>query len=177
MLNTRIKPFKTISYYKKKFYEIKEKNFLNKWNVLFFFPFSFSFICPTELKEISSYINNFKKINAEIFAISTDSHYTHKKWIENEINFVNFPFISDFNHNLSKNFNVLNKKDGNSYRATIIIDPNLIIKCIELVDINIGRSIIEIEKKIKMLNFVNLNENKVCPYTWNFDSKSINVNV
>ncbi|BFI90943.1 redoxin domain-containing protein [Candidatus Carsonella ruddii] len=177
MLNTRIKPFKTISYYKNKFYEIKEKNLLNKWSVFFFFPFSFSFICPTELKDISNNILNFKKNNTEIFALSTDSHYTHKKWIQTEMKFINFPFISDFNHKISKNFNVLNKKDGNCLRATIIIDPNLIIKCIDIVDINIGRSVVEIEKKIKMLNFVNLNENKVCPYTWNIDSKPIDINL
>ncbi|AFP83979.1 redoxin domain-containing protein [Candidatus Carsonella ruddii] len=175
MLNTRIKPFKNISYYKKKFYELKEKDLKNKWNVFFFFPYSFSFICPIELKDISKNINEFKINNTNIYAISTDSHYTHKKWID-ELKFINFPFISDFNHNISKNFNILNKKDGNSLRATIIIDPNLIIRSIEIIDINIGRSIIEIIKKIKMLNFINTNENTLCSYDWNYNNIPIKIN-
>ncbi|AFP84159.1 alkyl hydroperoxide reductase [Candidatus Carsonella ruddii HT isolate Thao2000] len=176
MLNTRIKPFKNISYYKNKFFELKEKDFLNNWSVLFFFPYSFSFICPKELKEISSNINEFKKNNINIYAISTDSCYTHKKWIEDELKFINFPFISDFNHKISNNFNILNKKDGNCFRSTIIIDPNLIIKSIEIIDNNIGRSITEIIKKVKMLNFVHLNENKLCPYEWNLNSIPIEIN-
>nr|AAK15374.1 alkyl hydroperoxide reductase small subunit [Candidatus Carsonella ruddii] len=176
MLNTRIKPFKNISYYKKKFYEIKEIDLKSNWNVFFFYPYSYSFICPLELKNISNKIKEFKNLNTKIYAISNDSHFVQKNWIENELKFINFPFISDFNHKISNNFNILNKKDGNCLRSTIIIDKNLIIKYINIVDDSIGRSIDEILKNIKMLQFINTNENKLCPYSWNNDSKSIEIN-
>ncbi|MBY0585470.1 redoxin domain-containing protein, partial [Candidatus Carsonella ruddii] len=135
------------------------------------FPFSYSFVCPTELKEIYEKISDFNNINAKIFAISTDSHFTHRNWIKKDLKFINFPFISDFNHIISNNFNILNKKDGNCNRATIILDPNLIIKSIEIIDSSISRSIKEILNKIKMLSFTNLNNDKVCPYSWNTDKK------
>ncbi|WP_433927995.1 redoxin domain-containing protein [Candidatus Carsonella ruddii] len=176
MLNTRIKPFTSILYFKNKFFEINEQYLKNSWSILFFFPFSFSFICPTELKDINKYINEFNNNKAKIFAISTDSHFSQKNWIKQELSFINFPFISDFNHNISKNFNILNKKDGNSLRSTIILDPNLIIKSIDIIDSSISRSIKDIVNRIKMLSFTNLNNNQVCPYSWNIDSKSIQIN-
>ncbi|AFP84340.1 peroxiredoxin [Candidatus Carsonella ruddii] len=177
MLNTKINSFKSIAYFKKKFFEITDKELKNFWNVLFFFPFSYTYICPTELLELSKNINLFKNLKCNIYAISTDSHYTHKNWIENEINFINFPFISDFNHKISKNYKILNKNDGNCYRSTFIIDPNLIIKSIEIIDISISRSIQEILNKIKMLIFTFKNKNKLCPYNWLKDNNSIDINL
>ncbi|AQU89545.1 redoxin domain-containing protein [Candidatus Carsonella ruddii] len=177
MLNTRIKSFKTIAYFKNKFFEINEKHFKNKWNVLFFFPYSYSFICPTELKDISENIIYFNKKNINIYAISTDSHFSQKNWIEQKINFVNFPFISDFNHQISKNLNILNKKDGNCFRSTIILDPNLIIKSIDIIDSSISRSIKYLLNRLDMLCYTNLNNNELCPYSWNTDKKSIKIDI
>ncbi|UNB92004.1 peroxiredoxin [Candidatus Carsonella ruddii] len=173
MLNTKIKSFKSIAYFNNIFFDISEKNFKNKWTILFFFPFSYTFVCPTEIKDLSNNIKKFNDNNIQVFAISTDSHYTHKNWIKNELKFVNFPFISDFNHNISKNLNILNKKDGNCYRSTIIIDQNLIIKSIDLIDSSISRSINDLLNRCKMLIHTNLNNNHVCPYTWNTDKNPI----
>ncbi|ATX33359.1 hypothetical protein CUN91_00090 [Candidatus Carsonella ruddii] len=177
MLNTRIKPFKSIAYFEKKFFEINEKYLKNKWNVLFFFPYSYSFICPTELKDISNNIYNFNKNNINIYAISTDSHFSQKNWIEQKLNFINFPFISDFNHQISKNLNILNKKDGNCFRSTIILDPNLIIKSIDIIDSNISRCIKNILERLNMLIYTNLKNNELCPYSWNNDKISIKIDI
>nr|AAK15383.1 alkyl hydroperoxide reductase small subunit [Candidatus Carsonella ruddii] len=177
MLNTKIKPFNTISYFNKKFFNINLNDLKNKWNIFFFFPYSFTFICPTELKDISNYTFKFKEKNCNIFAISTDSHYTQKKWVETELNFVNFPLISDFNKNISKNFNIYNKKDGNCERSTFILDRNLNIKYIEILDINIGRSINDIYQKLSMIQFTNKNINKLCPFSWIKDGKHIDLNL
>ncbi|MGK2916087.1 MAG: redoxin domain-containing protein [Candidatus Carsonella ruddii] len=175
MLNTKIKNFNTIVYFNKKFFNINEQNLKNKWTVFFCFPFCFSFICPTELKELSNNIEIFKKKNIQVFGFSTDSHFSHKNWIEKELKFINFPFISDFNKNISKNINILNKKDGNCLRSTFIIDPNLIIKSIDILDITISRSIKCLINRCEMLIFTNLNNNKVCPNNWIIDKKSINI--
>ncbi|MFI4878762.1 MAG: redoxin domain-containing protein [Candidatus Carsonella ruddii] len=175
MLNTKIKNFNKIVYFNKKFFNINEENFKNKWTILFCFPFSFSFVCPTELKELSKNIKKFKKKNIQVFGFSTDSHFAHKNWIENELKFINFPFISDFNKNMSKNINILNIKDGNCYRSTLIIDPNLIIKSIDILDFSISRSIECLINRCEMLIFTSLNNNKVCPYEWVIDKKSINI--
>ncbi|AGS06624.1 redoxin domain-containing protein [Candidatus Carsonella ruddii] len=173
MLNKKIKPFKSIAYYANKFYEINENKIKNKWNIFFFFPFAYSFICPTELKEISNNIEKFKKLNTDIYGISSDSHFTQKNWINNELKFINFPFISDLNHNISKNNKVLNYCDGNSERATIIINPNLIIKSIDIIDSSISRSIDDLIFRLNMLIFTHKNKNHLCPYSWNYNNKSI----
>ena len=62
--------------------EIKEEKFSSfqgRWLVLFFYPGDFTFICPTELSELSERYESFKKLGVEIISFSTDTavSYTH----------------------------------------------------------------------------------------------------
>ena len=51
-----------------------------KWTVLLFYPFDYTFVCPTEIISFSSMSEDFAKINTKVYAISTDSHHTHLSW-------------------------------------------------------------------------------------------------
>jgi alkyl hydroperoxide reductase subunit AhpC len=51
-----------------------------QWTVLLFYPFDFTFVCPTELIAFSERDQDFKAINTQVLAISTDSHHTHLAW-------------------------------------------------------------------------------------------------
>lgn len=167
MLYKKIKPFKTIACFNNKFYNINEKDFLKKWNILFFIPFSYSLLCSLELKEISFKKKFFNK-EIEIYIITTDNHLVQKNWLNNlKIN--NLILISDFNHKISKNLNILNI-NGNSNKSTIIIDKNLIIRSIEIYDNDIGRSINDINKKINMLKIINENYKTNCNFSYTNES-------
>ena len=69
---------------------------IGKYLVLLFYPFDFTYVCPTELVAFSDAIDKFKALNADVIGISTDSHFTHLAWLKtprNEVNFI-IKFVS-----------------------------------------------------------------------------------
>ena len=144
-------------------------DFTGKWLILFFYPADFTFVCPTELKDLNKSYEDIKNTNAEILVISTDTVFSHKRWIETEKLLENFKIkmISDRTGNISRTFGVWNTETGNSERGTFIISPDGILKAIEIVTEPIGRSTTELIRKIRALEFVRVNPGQACPATWN----------
>ncbi len=60
----------------------KMSDYRGKWIILMFYPADFTFICPTELKDLADYYEEFQKQGAEILSVSTDTVYVHKAWYE-----------------------------------------------------------------------------------------------
>lgn len=139
-----------------------------KWFVLFFYPADFTFVCPTELEEMAKYYPDFQKINCEILSVSTDTAYAHKAWkdISPAIAKVNFPMLSDSSHELSSYLDVLIEEEGLTLRGTFVVDPDGIIKSMEVNDNSIGRSAKELLRKVKAAQFVRDHGDKVCPASW-----------
>lgn len=95
------------------------KDFRGKWLVLFFYPADFTFVCPTELKDLNQKFDEIKQMeNVETMVVSVDSVFSHKSWIESEplLQGFKFPMISDRTTTLSKYFGILNKDSGNAER-------------------------------------------------------------
>ncbi|HET9277486.1 MAG TPA: peroxiredoxin, partial [Flavitalea sp.] len=67
--------------------------------VLLFFPFAFSSVCTRELCSVRDSIGDFATLEAEVFGISVDSHYTLAKYKEDQN--LNFSLLSDFNKEVS----------------------------------------------------------------------------
>ena len=139
-----------------------------KWLVLFFYPGDFTFICPTELGELAEKYPEFQKEDTEVISISTDTVFSHKMWHETSemIKKVTFPMGSDHRHQLVDLFDIYCEEDGLSYRATIIIDKNGVIRCTEVHDNSIGRSVDELLRKIKAAKYVAEHPGQVCPVSW-----------
>jgi alkyl hydroperoxide reductase subunit AhpC len=53
----------------------KGKNLL-----LVFYPLDFTFVCPTEIEELSRKVGAFKERNTEVLCVSVDSHFSHRAW-------------------------------------------------------------------------------------------------
>jgi alkyl hydroperoxide reductase subunit AhpC len=51
-----------------------------KWAIFFFYPADFTFVCPTELEDLADLYADFQKLGVEIYAVSTDTHFSHKAW-------------------------------------------------------------------------------------------------
>jgi peroxiredoxin (alkyl hydroperoxide reductase subunit C) len=149
--------------------------FAGKRLVLFFYPADFTFVCPTELKDLNKSYQAIKDSNAEILVVSTDTVFSHKRWIETEKLLENFKIqmVSDRAGNLSSVFGTLNPETGNSARGTFIISPEGIIKAIEIVTEPIGRSTDELIRKIRALEFVRTNPGLACPATWNVGGETL----
>lgn len=155
--------------------KIKLSNYKGKWLVLIFYPADFTFICPTELEDAANYYEEFKKLNAEVMSVSTDTVFVHKAWHDqsNAIKKINFPMIADPTGRLCKEFGTYIEEEGLSLRGSFIIDPEGILKAYELHDNSIGRSAKELLRKLQAAKFVKENKGQVCPANWEPGKKTL----
>lgn len=155
--------------------KITAGDFAGKWLILFFYPADFTFVCPTELVDLNRRIDEFKKLNAEIVAASTDTVYTHKAWLEAEqiLKDIKYKMAADHNGRFSKELNIYDESNGMAQRAVFIVDPDGILRSVEIVADAIGRSAGEILRQLKALNFVNKNPGHVCPASWDEGAQTL----
>ena len=143
-------------------------DYQGKWVVLFFYPADFTFVCPTELEEMAEMYEKFQALDAEILSISTDTVWVHKAWHDasDAIKKVKFPMLSDKTHELCKYYNVHIAEEGVSLRGTFIIDPDGVLRGVEINDNSIGRNVKELYRKLQATKFVRENGGNVCPASW-----------
>ena len=151
--------------------EINDSNFENykgTWLVLVFYPADFTFVCPTELGELASLYDEFKKEGVEVISMSTDTVFAHKMWHQTSdtIKRIEFPMGSDACHDLSYMFGVHCADEGLSHRGTFIISPEGVIKSVEINDDSIGRSAKELLRKVRAAKYTSENPGQVCPASW-----------
>mgnify|MGYP002633472892 CR=1 FL=1 len=116
------------------FTKLSLKDYRGKYLVLVFYPFDFTYVCPTELIAFSEAIGQFRAINTEVVGVSTDSHFTHLAWVktartEGGLGKIEYPLMADFSKEVSKNYGVLidNQEDsmfGAALRGIFIIDES-----------------------------------------------------
>ena len=136
-----------------KFRKISSEQYKGKYLIVLFYPFDFTYVCPTELISFSDNVLKFKDVNTEIVGISTDSHYTHLAWIKTPrskggVGKIHFPLVADISKRISKSFNVLVEDEtdelyGAALRGLFIIDSKGIIRSFTVNDANVGRSVDE----------------------------------
>jgi len=155
--------------------KIKLHNYLGRWMVLIFYPADFSFVCPTELEDAAKYYGEFKKEGAEVFGISTDTKYAHKAWHDTSpsIKKVDYPLIADPSARMCEEFGTYLKNEGLSLRGTFIVDPDGIVKTIEMHDNGIGRNMGETLRKLRAAVWVRKNPGDVCPVNWEPGKKTL----
>ncbi|MEE4249450.1 MAG: redoxin domain-containing protein, partial [Alcanivoracaceae bacterium] len=126
LINTEVKPFKATAFHNGKFIDVSEADLKGKWSVVFFYPADFTFVCPTELGDLADNYDEFKKMGVEIYAVSTDTHFTHKAWHDTSdtIQKIQYPMIGDPTGLISRNFEVMIEEAGLAERGTFVIDPD-----------------------------------------------------
>lgn len=142
-------------------------DYKGKWTLLFFYPLDFTFVCPTELVELSKRHKDFEDLNTQILGISVDSVYSHEAWLK-ELGDFNYPLLSDMNKKVSKAYRVLLKEEGISLRGAFIIDPDGILKCYMVNDLAVGRNPDELIRLIKAFQTGDL-----CPVGWQQGDKTL----
>jgi alkyl hydroperoxide reductase subunit AhpC len=134
--------------------------FRGKWKILFFYPLDFTFVCPTELVELSAKHDEFVKENAQVLGVSVDSVYSHEAWSK-DLGNLNFPLLSDITHQISEDYGVLIKDKGISLRGAFLISPDDVLKGIIVNDLDVGRNVDELLRLIKALQ-----TGELCPVNW-----------
>ncbi len=155
--------------------KIRFADYRGKWVVLIFYPADFTFICPTELAAVAELYPQFQKVGAEVFSVSTDTVFVHKAWHDSSplIKNITFPMIADPAGRLCKALRTYLSQEGLSLRATVIADPDGIIKAMDIHDNSIGRSSDEILRKLQAAIFVREHKSEVCPVNWHPGSKTL----
>ena len=148
--------------------KVKLSDYRGKWLVLLFYPADFTFICPTELTEAAMNYDKFKELNAEIISVSTDTVFVHKAWHDNSeaIKKVNYPMAADPTGKFCKALGTYLPNEGMSLRATIIVDPEGVVKVYDIHDNSVGRSTAEILRRLGAAKYVFEHEGLVCPASW-----------
>lgn len=150
---------------------LQTKDYKGKWKIFFFYPADFTFVCPTELEEMAENYDAFQKEGAEVFSVSTDTVFVHKAWHDHSdaIKKIKYPMVADPAGKLSKLFGVYIATGGDAglaLRGTFIVDPDGVLRTIEVHDNSIGRSAKETLRKLRAAKFVAEHGGNVCPASW-----------
>jgi len=159
------------------FKEVSLADYQGKYVVVYFYPLDFTFVCPTEIIAFSDRIQEFRDIGCEVVGISTDSHFSHLAWItqprkQGGLGGLNYPLVSDFNKNISRDYGVLIEEAGIALRGLFIVDPAGILRQMTVNDLPVGRSVDETLRLIKAFQFVE-KHGEVCPAGWTPDAPTI----
>lgn len=168
LIGTEIKPFRATAYVNGKFQHLTEEDLKGRWSVLFFYPADFTFVCPTELADLAEHYEAFQRLGAEIYAVSTDTHYTHMAWHMHSpaVSRVRFPMLGDPSGALARAFGVLNAAEGLAERGSFVIDPQGRIQAVEVTASGIGRDARELLRKLEAAQYVAAHPGEVCPAGW-----------
>ena len=142
----------------------------NKYVVLFFYPFDFTFVCPTEILAFSNHIEEFKKRGVEVIGCSIDSAHVHRAWrntkvAEGGIGNIAYPLVADVNKDIARSYGVL-LEGGMALRGTFLIDKAGVVRQETVNDLPLGRSVEETLRLVDALQFTE-EHGEVCPAGWN----------
>lgn len=144
-----------------------------KWVVLFFYPRDFTFVCPTEIQEFGELHSEFAAEKAVVLGASTDSFFSHKAWFETDERLleVNFPVLADTSQQIARSYGIL-LEDGTALRGTFLIDPEGVLRHMQVNDLDVGRNTGE---TLRLLRAFRTGE--LCPSSWNPGEETLSVRI
>ena len=101
---------------------------------------------PTELTAVAVKYPELQALGVEVFAISTDSRFSHKIWQEEELSKmidggVPFPLLSDAGGRVGTVYGVYDEEAGVDIRGRFLIDPEFNIRSMEVMTPEVGRNV------------------------------------
>lgn len=154
----------------KGFLPVKLSDYKGKWIVLCFYPGDFTFVCPTELVAVATRYEEIQKLGVAVLSVSTDSRFVHKIWQEQELSkMVNggipFPMLSDGGGRIGEVYGIYDEAAGVDIRGRFIIDPDFVIRAMEVLTPEVGRNSDELIRQIKAFQHVTAT-GEVTPSGW-----------
>jgi peroxiredoxin (alkyl hydroperoxide reductase subunit C) len=145
------------------------------WSVLFYYPADFTFVCPTELRDMADAKDRFDEAKVTVLAVSTDTVFSHRAWVKHEGLMQRFPYLmlADHTGSVADTYNLYDHETGIAARGTFIIDPQGIVRGIEVTSGPLGRNSEELLRKIEALQFMSENPGTACPARWKKGAKTL----
>jgi len=111
-----------------------------------------------------------KQLGVEVFAASTDSRFVHKIWQEEELSKmvpggVPFPMIADAGGQIGQVYGVFEPAAGVDIRGRFLIDPDFVIRAMEVLTPEVGRNVSELIRQVKAFQHVRAT-GEVTPSGW-----------
>jgi len=163
------------------FKDISLEDYKGKYVVFFFYPLDFTFVCPTEIIAFSEAADSFRKINCEVIAASTDSHFSHFAWVstprkQGGLGEMKIPLLADKTGEIAKKYGVYKEDEGIAFRGLFIIDDKQNLRQITINDLPVGRSVEETLRLVQAFQFTD-KHGEVCPAGWKPGDKTIKPSV
>jgi alkyl hydroperoxide reductase subunit AhpC len=144
----------------------------DSWGVLFSHPADYTPVCTTELGTVAKYMDEFKKRNTKVVALSVDGVESHMDWIkdinETQHTTVNFPIIADEDKKVSELYDMIhpNASMSHTVRSVFVIGPDKKIKLTLTYPASTGRNFDELLRVIDSLQLTAYHK-VATPANWN----------
>jgi alkyl hydroperoxide reductase subunit AhpC len=126
---------------------------------LCFHPGDFTFVWPAGLAAVAARYEEFKKLDTFVLAMSTDSHFVHLIWQNEEFakvveGGVSFPMLPDGGGRIGTIYGVYDEGAGVDIRGRFITDPDFVIRAMQVLTPQVGRNPDELIGQVKAFQHV-----------------------
>lgn len=170
--------FLTVGVFNNKLGKIRLSDYRGKkYVVLIFYPANFTPVSPSELLKLSHRTTEFRKLSAQILAVSIDSPFSHlhcllSRRYEGGLSGLKFPLVSDLTKTITTNYHLLTD-DGMAFPGVFIIDKEGVIQYYTVNNLLCGRSINEILRILESIHYLKKHPGHACPVDWKYGDKII----
>jgi len=122
------------------------------------------------LAAVAALYKDFQALDVEVLSVSTDSRFVHKIWQEQELSKmvdggVPFPMLSDAGGKIGAIYGVYDDAAGVNIRGRFIIDPDFVVRAMEVLTPEVGRNPAELMRQVKAFQHVRAT-GEVTPSGW-----------
>lgn len=156
---------------------VKSSDYKDKWSVICFYPADFTFVCPTEIAAMNAKYDDFQRLGVEILAVSVDTKFSHKRFVETEplLKGLKLMMGADGNQEVSRAFGILIEEEGVALRGRFLFNPNGICVAQEVQADSVGRNVNEFLRQVEAWQHAT-KTGEVCPAGWRPGKKTLPVN-
>lgn len=159
------------------FTQVSSEDYKGKWAVVCFYPADFTFVCPTEIAAMNAKYDIFQEMGVEILAVSVDSKFSHKRFVETEpiLEGLKLTIGADTTKEVSAMFGVLVEEEGVALRGRFLFNPDGICVAQEVQADSVGRNVNEFIRQVEAWQHAT-KTGEVCPAGWRPGKKTLPVN-
>jgi len=122
------------------------------------------------LAAVAAIYDELKALDVAVLAMSTDSRFVHKIWQEQELSKmvkggVPFPMLADAGGKIGTIYGVYDEAAGVDIRGRFIVDPDFVIRAMEVLTPEVGRNPKELVRQVKAFQHV-VATGEVTPSGW-----------
>jgi len=156
---------------------VSSEDYKGKWHVVCFYPADFTFVCPTEIAAMNAKYDEFQALGVDILAVSTDTKFSHKRFVETEplLKDLKLTIGADANGVVSRAFGVLLEDEGIALRGRFLINPEGVVVAQEVQAPSVGRNVNEFLRQVEAWQHAT-KTGEVCPAGWRPGKKTLPVN-